>query len=120
MNPTYYEGQVVRIDTHKSMERMDIVIFHPPSFAEGTLYLKRLVGLPGEHIAYRNGKLYINNKQVADPYSAKTDDFELEEEFGWDVIPENTYFFVGDNRKDSTDSRQFGSVSKEDIVGVVK
>lgn len=117
MNPTYYEGETVRVHSHRKVERMDVVVFHPPATSGEVLYLKRVIGLPGEHIAYQKGQLLIDGETVTDPFSQETADFDLTASFGWTVVPEDTYFLVGDNRQVSKDSRQFGVVAEDALVG---
>ena len=92
-----------------NLERFDIVVIET-----GDNYLiKRIIGLPGETIQYKEGKLYINGKKINDPYykDENTDDFEKV------TIPENYYYVMGDNRSVSIDSRLIGVVSREDILG---
>ncbi len=83
-------------------------------------YIKRVIGLPGEHVKIENGKVYINDKELEEPYlpdglatSAKVeglDDF---------TVPENTVFAMGDNREHSTDCREFGCIPLEKIESKV-
>lgn len=120
MNPTYWENEEVRVMAHGPLNRWEVVVFHPPMSGEETsLYLKRVVGLPGEHIAYQNGLLYINGSIVEDSFSELTENFDLTEAFGYQVIPEDSYFVLGDNRGISEDSRRFGVVHKKNIVGII-
>lgn len=94
-------------------ERGDIVIFHAN---EKDDYIKRVIGLPGETIEYRNNQLFINNEPVDEPYLGDT----YTRNFGPEVIPENTVFVMGDNRMESQDSRALGSISTDQIIGRVK
>ena len=85
-----------------------------------TSYIKRIIGLPGEHIKIENNKVYINGKQLEEPYladSIKTT--KLDGIFYDIVIPEGTFFLMGDNRENSTDSRQFGCIPINKIEGKV-
>lgn len=94
----------------KGLKRFDIVVVD-----EGDeLIIKRVIGLPGEKVTYKDNKLFINNKKVKDNYgSMVTEDFE-------EVVPKNYYFVLGDNRTNSMDSRVFGSFSKSKILGKTK
>ena len=104
--------------------RYDIVVFHAP---ENKDYIKRVIGLPGDHVAYKNDQLYINGKPQAEPYldtykneineGTLTEDFTLEEKTNWAVIPEGFVFVMGDNRRFSKDSRIIGLISMEEIIG---
>lgn len=78
--------------------------------------VKRIIGVPGDDIKVESGKLYINGKEVNDPYSHLTYDFSLKN-FGYDKIPEDYYFVMGDNRRASSDSRVLGFIKKSDILG---
>ncbi len=99
----------------KDYKRFDIIVFD----YDGKKLIKRIVGLPGETLEYKNNKLYINGKYIKekflDSYS-KTYDFKLEN-IGYTKIPDNTYFVMGDNRTNSTDSRIIGTISKNKING---
>ena len=117
MYPTLKDGEILLLKKYdKSIERFDIVVVNIGK----TKIVKRVIGLPGETIEYKNNKLYINNKEIEEEFlnaEIKTSDFDLEK-LNIDKIPENYYFVVGDNRNDSTDSRILGVISKRDIVGV--
>lgn len=107
-------------------ERFDIVIFHATDKKD---FIKRVIGLPGEHIAVKDNQLYVNHQKVdqyfIEPhddnevvYPIVTNDFTLEMlPGGYDVIPEDHILVLGDNRTNSTDSRSFGLVSMDQVVG---
>lgn len=93
------------------IKRFDIVVIK----TSDSYLIKRVIGLPGETIEYKDGKLYINDKEYKDPYyKDNTLDFEKTK------IPEGYYFVMGDNRGNSIDSRIIGSIKKEDILGTTK
>ena len=92
----------------KKIERFDIVVF---KYNDSRL-IKRVIGLPGDKVEYKDGKLYINNEEMVDPFSNITKDFKY---IG--VVSENSYFVLGDNRNDSVDSRMIGSVTKDMLLG---
>ena len=77
-------------------------------------YIKRLIALPNETIEYRAGILYIDGMAVEEPY---LDAEEFTDDFGPYVVPEGCYFFCGDNRNNSYDSRAWGSVEEDALVG---
>ena len=98
----------------KSVKRHDIVVVKK----DGTEIIKRVIGLPGEHISYKNNKLYVNDKYIKeDYYFRNTIDFNLEEICSMSKIPEGKYLVLGDNRPISNDSRIFGLVDEKEIVG---
>lgn len=85
-----------------------------------TSYIKRVIGLPGEHVKIENGKVYINENELQEPYLQEgviTDD--LNGAFTDIIVPENTVFVMGDNRGQSTDSRRFGCIPLEKIESKV-
>lgn len=85
-----------------SLNRYDIVDFGRASKETKVTYVKRIIGLPGETIEIRSGTTYIDGEELDEPYLAeKPDDFN----FGPYVIPDNSFFMMGDNRNHSNDSR---------------
>ena len=115
MYPTLKDNEILLLKKYDhSFERFDIVVFDYNS----SRLIKRVVGFPGEYIEYKDNKLYINGKRVKENFisTQKTSDFKLEE-IGYDVIPDDYYFVMGDNRNNSTDSRIIGLVHKDDIAG---
>ena len=83
-------------------------------------YIKRVIALPGEHIEIKNGKVYINDKELEEEYIADTVKTESMEGSFYDlVVPEGTVFVMGDNRTGSSDSRMFGCIPYEKIEGKV-
>lgn len=105
-------------------ERFDIVVFHAP---EGKDYIKRVIGLPGDHIEYKNDTLYVNGQaykeDYLDEYKAQlidgplTEPFTIEEKTGQKTVPEGHLFVMGDNRRFSKDSRHIGTVPMEKVLG---
>ncbi len=99
--------------------RGDVVVFTPP-VSETDEYIKRVVALPGETIKISAGSVYINGKLLEEPYlDASVDTFAENflsegEEY---TVPDGTYFVLGDNRPRSSDSRDWGPVTKKEISG---
>lgn len=130
MQPTLYDRDQMIVNkfiyNFKKPERFDIVIFHA---SEEKDFIKRVIGLPGEHVAIQDNKLYINGEEVDQPflrhnettpiiYPIITNDFSLEMLPGnYEVIPEGYVLVLGDNRSNSTDSRSIGLISMDQIVG---
>lgn len=112
------------------VKRGDIVVFKFPDDPE-VLYVKRAVGLPGETLEIRNKVVYINGEALEEPYKFHKDlevqgrrgnphflSFDSQRDnFGPVQVPEDSYFMMGDNRDDSADSRYFGFLQREYIVG---
>lgn len=98
-------------------KRFDIISFE---YAETKYLIKRIIGLPGEHIKYVDGILYINDIKYEDKnlLNEITDDFDIKS-LGFDVIPDDMYLVLGDNRTNSLDgrSKKVGLIRKEDIIG---
>lgn len=83
------------------------------------IMVKRVIGLPGEHIEYKDNKLYVNGSLILENnISVETKDFKLED-IGYETIPKDMYFVLGDNRNNSSDSREFGLVKKDEIIGKI-
>lgn len=107
-----------------SIDRFDIVVFHA---TEDKDYIKRVIGLPGDTVEYKEDTLYINGKPYKEPYLDKykeemageplTNSFTLQELTGSETVPEGELFVMGDNRQNSLDSREIGTVSVDKIVG---
>ena len=99
----------------KSYDRFDVVVFN----YNNTKLIKRVVGLPGDTVEYKDNNLYINGKYIKEEFlknNQETYDFSLED-LGYETLPDGYYFVMGDNRTNSTDSRVIGLVSAEDIEG---
>ena len=112
MNPTLEDNDIMILNkiNYKlnEIKRFDIVVIKQ----NNNHLIKRIIGLPNEKVMYQNNTLYINCKKIEENY--KIDDTY---NFISEEIPSNCYFVLGDNRNNSTDSRTFGFVKKEDILG---
>lgn len=117
MHPYLKDGEILMLEKYdRNFKRYDIVVAN----AANTQIIKRIIGLPGEKIKYEDCKLYINDELV-DDYVKEciTGDFKLEDIYGYLVIPQDYYFVMGDNRKQSSDSRdvRIGLIKKDKIEG---
>jgi signal peptidase I len=96
-------------------ERGDIVVFNPPTDSDKP-YIKRIIGLPGDEVTFSNGQVFVNGHMLEEDYiedrtRCQRDDF-------CDVIvPDGTIFVLGDHRSNSSDSRVFGPVPIENVIG---
>jgi signal peptidase I len=123
MEPTLMVGDKVLVnklsyDLHP-IHRGDVIVFKkPPDDNTPGIkdLIKRVIGLPGETIAGRNGQIYINGKLLNEPWLPKVDR-DTTSTFGPVQIPAGQYFVMGDNRADSSDSRVFGPITKSLVVG---
>jgi signal peptidase I len=107
-------------------KRFDIIVFHTKEKKD---YIKRIIGLPGDRIEYKNDILYINGKAYKEPYldeykkqnkfgSPLTESFTLKDTpIGRNTVPEGYLFVMGDNRRHSKDSRHIGAIPMDDVVG---
>jgi len=131
MEPTFENGDKVIVNKVgpriSNYDRFDIIVFEAK---EDENFIKRIIGLPGDHIAYKDDVLYINGKAYDEPYLTEykealrdkgnfTYDFTLEEQLGEMTVPEGHFFVLGDNRRRSIDSRkqEVGFVSQDKILG---
>ncbi len=106
-----------RFDDYK---RGDIVIFDPPATwadARGTPYIKRIIGLPGDRVAIRDGLVYVNDVALQEPYLYEGQPTVATGPDSTWVVPPNELFVMGDHREDSADSRVFGPVPHDRIIG---
>lgn len=128
MSPTFEDKDKVLISKISEIERFDIIVFNAPDSDER--YIKRVIGLPGDTIEMDNDILYVNGKAFKEKYldenreetplSKLTENFTLEELTGESRVPEGKLFVLGDNRLESKDSRRFGFISSEEVIGEVK
>jgi signal peptidase I len=105
-----------------SPKRGDIVVFKTPPLAatrcgEGGTFVKRLIGLPGETLEEKNGYVYIDGKRLNEPYIQKGR--RDSRDYGPLVIPKDNFFMMGDNRAQSCDSREWGTVPRQNLIGKV-
>ena len=102
--------------------RREIIVFNVPQRAEeacgaGGVFVKRIIGLPGDVWQERQGFVYINGKKLDEPYIKKDRrDFSS---YPARKIPKDNYFMMGDNRQSSCDSRRWGTVPRKNIIGKV-
>lgn len=117
MNPTLQDGDYLLVSkqayTFDEPERGEIIIF--PVGEDNKLYIKRVIGLPGDVITIKNGEVYINGKVDAQNYTLDGYTSGNIDEL---VVPDGEVFVLGDNRLNSIDSREIGTQEIEDVKGV--
>lgn len=122
MEPTLFAGQrliVERVSYRWTPPQAgQVVVFRYPSDSR-RLFVKRLIGLPGDKISIRSGFVWVNGQSLHEPYVEGPTHGGYRPELGPVIVPEDSYFFLGDNRRNSDDSRypDVGFVPKELIVG---
>lgn len=129
MEPTLENEDRMIVTKIGEPKRFDIIVFQA---TEDQNYVKRVIGLPGDHVEYKDDTLYINGTPFDEPYldEAKqeikdggllTNSFTLQETpVKSDVVPEGHLFVMGDNRRISKDSRHIGAIPIEKVVGKTK
>lgn len=127
MYPTLEDGEHVIVNVAASyltdIERFDVVVVHSPDNKD--LWVKRVIGLPGETISYQDGILYVDNKEIEEPFLDKNYAEQVVKQqqlktFTQDMAPvtlkDNEYFLMGDNRNNSMDSRSVGPFTRDKII----
>ena len=116
MEPTLHDRE--RLIANKisyrfeSPERNEIIIFKPPIGIKRN-YIKRIIGIPGDKIEIVNGKIYVNDQVLEEPY-VKHRSYE---NMPPTIVPADSFFVLGDNRPNSSDSRYWGFVPRKNVVG---
>ncbi len=117
MFPTLKNGQrVFFLRIAPEYKVGDIISFRMPS---GDYYVKRIIAKEGDVVIVEDGKVYVNNQQIVEPYAnGKTDAQEDTVVYPY-FVDKDSYFVIGDNREHSIDSRSFGSIVKYQIRGEI-
>ena len=136
MNNTLLPGDRVLVNRlvyhFRDVHRGDIIVFHYP-VDTSFVFIKRVVGLPGDTLQIKGGLLYVNGNQLSEPYIRKVDGVPETTTPGqatlgttmapaWSLkdpytVPAGNYFVMGDNRTESDDSRTWGPVPAKDLIG---
>ncbi|WP_078379700.1 signal peptidase I [Sutcliffiella halmapala] len=120
MNPTFNNNDKVMVVKMSAIEHFDMIVFHAPTSDDK--HIKRVIGLAGDTVKVENDQLYINNQLIQEPYLIAnkaavlheiTENFEV-------IVPLDSLFVMGDNRLGSEDSRTYGFVPEDAVVGEVK
>ncbi len=115
MEPTLLPGEILLVNKLEykfgEIERGDIVTFHYP-LDPSLDYVKRVIGLPGDSVLVRDSKVWVNERQLNEPYISAPPEYE-----GAWKVPEENLFVLGDNRNPSADSHVWGYVPLENLIG---
>lgn len=119
MEPTLVEGDRVlvnRLSYHfREPERGDIIVFRPPGYEDSEPFIKRVVAVGGDTVSVHNGALWINGEAQDEPY---VKEYPILDDYPEITVAPGYVWAMGDNRNNSGDSRVFGPVSEEAIIGV--
>jgi signal peptidase I len=123
METTLLPDQYVLVDKltprFNDYSRGDVIVFEPPDAyrGDGTPFIKRVIGLPGDHIDIHDGAVYVDDIRLDEPYVRANEPTEANgSESSWLIGP-GDLFVLGDNRENSSDSRVFGPVRRDSVVG---
>jgi signal peptidase I len=121
MEPGLQQGYYLLIDKltprFDGYSRGDIIVFHPPGSGPGAIpFIKRVIGVGGDHVEIRDGSVSVNGTQLDEPYTYPGGSTQASDQSIWDV-PDGELFVLGDHRTESQDSRVFGFVSVDSVIG---
>lgn len=115
MRPTLEDGEFLLVNKLSyffgDVKRGDIIVFHFPLNPEEEL-IKRVIGLPGDHIVVQSNQVFVNDQLLNEPYIAQAPLY-----YGDWVVAEDHLFVLGDNRNNSNDSKDWGMLPEENVVG---
>lgn len=112
MRNTLKNGDILLLYKLSNIDRFDIIVLDEEK--DNEKIIKRVIGLPGETVAIKNGKIYINDKVIDDEYAyGETSDYNKV------TLKDDEYFILGDNRLISKDSRYFGPIKDNEIKGKI-
>lgn len=139
MEPNLVNNEKVIAYKPAKVKHLSVIVFdaygEDPSAKTHTNYVKRVIGLPGDKVKSENGYIYVNNKKIKQSFISEAERTSgtgnwtlssISQQNGWakgkkvTVVPKGKYFVLGDHRSVSNDSRYWGFVNKDKVVGVVK
>lgn len=116
MEPNFHDGQFLLVSKVEYMlhqpERGDVIVFRFPNQPSRD-FIKRIIGLPGDHIDIRNGQVIVNNEPLPETYPLNAGSYT----FGPVTVGTEEYFVLGDNRNNSSDSHSWGMMPTKNIIG---
>lgn len=104
---------------HKHLKRQTLIVFRPPELLVRTGYdansalIKRIIGIPGDQIAIHDGKLFLNNKLIEEPWINEPINYKIDAF----IVPANSLWVLGDNRNNSLDSHLWGPLPEKNVIG---
>ena len=115
MEPSLHDGEFVVVNrlAYRWLEpkRGDVVVFYFP-LDPSRRFIKRIIGLPGDQVAIRDGQVFVNDLLIEEPYIASTTQYDGE----WEINPYEI-FVLGDNRNNSSDSHRWGPLPMNEVIG---
>jgi signal peptidase I len=121
MQPTLADGERVFAWKTSDVQQKDIIVFESPT-EQGKMFVKRVIGTPGDKIKVEKDRIYVNDQRLNEDYLITYEgeyDFKLLGTHFETVVPDGEYFVLGDNRFNSSDSRMFGTIARESVQGKV-
>ena len=128
MLPTFEDKDRIVVSKVSAIDRFDMIVFNAPNASDK--YIKRVIGVPGDRIEMIDDRLHINGKVYDEPYVKRIDgdpitdritgNFTLGEITGQEEVPEGAFFVLGDHRLKSNDSRYFGFIYEDAVIGEAK
>lgn len=123
MEPNFHDAEYLLTDkvSYRVGEptRGDVIVFKaPPTYRDE--FIKRIIGLPGDQVMVKGGKVYVNNHELSEPYipsGVRTQPGQFAQEGVPVTVPADSYFVMGDNREHSLDSRILGTIGRQYITG---
>lgn len=124
MHPTFIDGEYILTNLitlrFNELKKGDVIVFEAPNDSEKD-FIKRIIGLPGDSVSLMNGDIYLSGQKLDESAYLVSDVRTYGGAFLTEgqtvIVPNNEYFAVGDNRSHSSDSRQFGFIKREKIIG---
>jgi signal peptidase I len=119
MEPNFQQGECImvnKVSYHSTgPQRGEVIVFHPPVESQFP-YIKRVIGLPGDTVKIKDGTVSINGTPINEPYILQEPP-QNNTDYGPTVLSDDEYFVLGDNRNNSSDSRSWGPIKRNDIIG---
>ena len=112
MNKTFKNGDILILYKLSEIKRFDVIVLHEEK--DNEKIIKRIIGMPGDTVAIKDGEIYINDEKIDDQYA-----YGMTSDYDRITLKSDEYFILGDNRLISKDSRYFGPIKEKEIKGKV-